>query len=110
MNDDTSIDVICMTGELDISRKVEIRNALRVNRKARAVLLDLSDVTYADSTALTEFLRFSKSAKDEGIEIALLIGNRQFSRLIQYAGLTETFAVFENRADALAHLAESVTR
>jgi anti-anti-sigma regulatory factor len=45
-----------LAGELEISRKREMRDALALSESARAVLLDLSDVTYADSTALTELL------------------------------------------------------
>jgi anti-anti-sigma regulatory factor len=49
-----SIKTIRLSGELEISRKQEIRDALRRSSEDRAILVDLSDVTYAAFTYLTE--------------------------------------------------------
>jgi anti-anti-sigma factor len=110
MNDIPSLDVVCLTGELDISRRGESRDALRQNNDANAILVDLSKVTYADSTALTELLRFCLTATNENIPVAVLAGNRQFARLVQYAGLADALVVFNDRAQALAYLSEAARR
>ncbi len=99
-----SIEVIALAGELEIGRKSEIRSSLQLSASAKAVLVDCSGVSYADSTALAELMRFHGEADTRGVSVAILIGNKQFARLLQYAGLTDAFAVFESRAAALSYL------
>ncbi len=99
-----SFEVVSLAGELDIARKEELHRALLVEPAMRGVLLDLSEVTYADSTALTELLRFRIRAEQQRIPVATIVVSEQLDRIIRYAGLHEVFELFENRADALAYL------
>lgn len=103
---ENAIGTVRLTGELEIGRKREIRDALTVPSNARAVLVDLSEVTYADSTALTELLRFCVTAQRDCVPIAVVIRTRQFARLVKYAGLAGAFQIFEDGNDALAYLNE----
>ena len=102
----SSIHVITLSGELEIGRKNEIREALRFSAAPAPApaLVDCSGVTYADSTALAQLMRFHREADTAGVKVALLIGSRQFARLLQYAGLGDVFHVFESRAAALSYL------
>ncbi len=101
----SSIGVIKLTGELDIGRRDEIRAALQFAGDEPGMLLDFSEVTYADSTMLAQLLRLRNEADALRIPLAIVIGSRQFARLIEYAGLNEAFAIFDTRAAALSHLA-----
>jgi anti-anti-sigma factor len=105
MSEQSSFEVVCLTGELDISRRAELADALARARAGRAVLIDLSGVPYADSTVIAELLRFRNDAEDEGRRTALLIGNPQFARILEYAGLSDAFHVFDERGAALTYLA-----
>jgi anti-anti-sigma factor len=105
-----SIAVIRLTGELEIGRREEIAKALTVGGGEPGILLDFSDVTYADSTTLAELLRFRESAAKHGIPVAIVICSKQFARLIQYAGLAQAFRIFDNRAEALLDLSQARTR
>ncbi len=100
-----SLAVIRLEGELEISRREEIYAALHLEGSERGVLLDFSDVTYADSTSLAELLRFRTEADRHHVPVAVVIGSKQFARLIQYAGLGDAFAIFEERSAALNYLA-----
>jgi anti-anti-sigma factor len=100
------VKVIRLSGELEIARKHEIRQALFAPTDGTPVLLDLSEVTYADSIALTELLRFCSESQREGRPVALLIQTPQFARLIEYAGLATAFKVFSQYAEALAYLTQ----
>jgi anti-anti-sigma factor len=102
-----SIAVIRLTGELEIGRRDEIAAALVVAGSESGILLDFSDVNYADSTSLAELLRFRDEAAKANVPIAIVIGSRQFARLIQYAGLSHAFRIFENRAEALMDLSQA---
>jgi anti-anti-sigma factor len=102
-----SIAVIRLTGELEIGRRDEIAAALIVAGSESGILLDFSDVNYADSTSLAELLRFRDEAARANVPVAIVIGSRQFARLIQYAGLSHAFRIFENRAEALMDLSRA---
>lgn len=104
MNDGVVIETIQLDGELEVGRKQEIRDAFALRGGARGVLVDLSGVTYADSTALTELLRFCMTAQRAKVPIAVVIRTRQFARLVQYAGLASAFRIFDDREEALAYL------
>jgi len=105
VNSEPSVAVIRLGGELEIGRREEIGNALHVSGNERAILVDLSEATYADSTTLAELLRFRRDAERENVRVAVIIANRQFARLIAYAGLSEAFAIFADRGSALTYLA-----
>ncbi len=107
MNQSDSIKTIRLSGELEIGRKDEIREALRRSAADRAVLVDLSDVTYADSVALTELLRFCVSSSHDAIPVALVVRTPQFARVVEYAGLAGAFKIFGDRDAALAYLEQS---
>jgi anti-anti-sigma factor len=106
VNPDGAIKTIRLGGELEIGRKDEVREALRRSPEDRAVLLDLSEVTYADSVALTELLRFCVASTHEAVPVALVVRTPQFARVVQYAGLAGAFEIFEDREAALAYLTE----
>jgi len=101
---DDGIRVITMGGELDLNRRTEIRETLRVDTHGAPILVDLSHVTYADSSILAELLRFSNEASAHGVAVALVIVARQFARLVQYAGLADAFMIYNSVDEARSHL------
>lgn len=103
----SSIGVVRLTGELEIGRRAEIATALVLAGNESGVLLDFSEVTYADSTTLAEMLRFRDEAATAGIPVAIVIGSKQFARLIEYAGLAHAFRIFEDRGEALTDLSRT---
>lgn len=107
MNQSDSIKTIRLSGELEIGRKDEIRDALRRSPGDRAVLVDLSDVTYADSVALTELLRFCVASSHDAIPVALVVRTPQFARVVEYAGLAGAFKIFGDRDTARVYLEQS---
>jgi len=107
MNDKNAVDVISLAGELDIGRKQEVRDALEVRGPGSPLLVDFSDVTYADSTVIAELLRFRNEADHVDRRVAVVITSPQFDRLITYAGLRAAFDIFDDDRDARAFLLES---
>ncbi|HTW83563.1 MAG TPA: STAS domain-containing protein [Candidatus Sulfotelmatobacter sp.] len=105
MSPQSSLTVLKLTGELDIAQREAVQAALQLDAGGGPVLIDLSEVSYADSTVISQLLRFRNEAEARGRKIALLIGSPQFRRLLQYAGLGDAFAVFDDRGRALTFLA-----
>jgi anti-sigma B factor antagonist len=105
MDPQSSLDVVRLVGELDVSRRSELATALSQAGGGRAVLIDLSAVSYIDSTVVAELLHFRNEADANGRPVAVLIGSQQLARVIEYAGLAHAFAVFDDRGRALTFLA-----
>jgi anti-anti-sigma factor len=97
--------VIRLAGELDMLRRDEIRSALVLAPTGRAILVDLTEVSYADSTVVAELLRFRNEADAANRRIAVLIRDPRFARVLEYAGLGDAFAIFDERGRALTFLA-----
>jgi anti-anti-sigma factor len=104
VNSQFSVAVIRLAGELDAARRDEVRQALQVGTQTGPILVDFSDVPYADSTVIAELMRFRAEAEAAGRRIAVLIGRAQFARLLQFAGLGDAFALFDERGAALTYL------
>jgi len=106
VNGERSVRTIRLHGDLEISRKSEIRAALQAGTGASAVLVDLSGVNYADSTALTELLRVAGDARQALIPIAFVVATAQLARIVEVAGLRHAVAIFAELDAALAYLRE----
>lgn len=106
MSQADGVAVIRLQGDLEIGRKAELRKALDVPDGERRVLIDCTKVSYADSTAIAELLRFRAEAQRRGLRVAIAIASRQFARIVEYAGLSQAFEIFDDRERALDYLAE----
>ncbi|MGA3036595.1 MAG: STAS domain-containing protein [Vulcanimicrobiaceae bacterium] len=104
MSSDSSVAVITLSGELDVGRADEVARALELPSHGTPVLLDLSEVSYADSTVISALFGFSEKATEAKTRIAILIVKPQLVRLLEYAGLGEAFPVFRERSTALTYL------
>ncbi len=104
MTENSSLDVVQFSGELDIDRREAVAAALSAAMPPRPALIDLSDVTYADSTIISELLRFRSRAERGGQRIAILVGASRVARVLEYAGLKDAFAIFEDRGEAVTYL------
>ncbi|HHL32674.1 MAG TPA: anti-sigma factor antagonist [Oceanospirillales bacterium] len=86
--------IIYATGEIDLSNSQELRKtilaALKTNKK---VLVDLSDVSYIDSSgiaSLVEGLQFSKSHEKEFV---LTNPSTQVKAIMELARLDKVFTI-----------------
>ena len=107
MSTDSSVVVIALSGELDVGRADEVARALELPSRTTPVLLDLSDVSYADSTVISALFHFSEKATAANTRVAVLIVKPQLIRLLEYAGLGEAFPVFRERSAALTYLLQN---
>lgn len=83
---------IFLSGEYDLARREELERELSSAGQSDTVVLDLSDVTYLDSTALTCFIRLRKRMMARGECRIRLAGVRpQIRRLFQVSNLDQVF-------------------
>jgi anti-sigma B factor antagonist len=104
MSHNATIDVVQLSGELDIDRREEVASALGATAPPAHALIDLSEVTYADSTVISELLAFRNRTERDGRRTAILVGSPRLSRVLEYAGLSDAFSLFDDRESALRFL------
>jgi anti-sigma B factor antagonist len=99
--------IAAVRGEFDIYARSEF-NALVTNIQHTAprphLLLDLSEMGFADSTALGQFIAAAKRAAARGGRIALVGVPDAFEKVIRVTGLTGLLPAFESHAAARAYL------
>lgn len=101
--------VVAVRGEIDLSSAPELRSSLLEQAAAgRATLvLDLSGVTFIDSTGLSVLLSGMKRLREAGGDLLLVIENPQILRIFEITGLTGLFRILPDleraRVAALEH-------
>jgi anti-sigma B factor antagonist len=83
---------LTLGGELDIGSVPILHAAIaRVCKagSARRITLDLSGLTFIDSTGLAEIILTSRLCERDGFELALTPGSRAVQRLFELTGLTD---------------------
>ncbi len=69
-----------------------------------AVLLDMEDIDYLDSTGLGELVGYLQRFADAGRRLALLNPHTRVVNLLKLTRLDEVFTIFSDRGDALKAL------
>jgi len=99
--------VVEVRGEHDLSTEPALTRALEQAAERANVLADLSDCTFADSTALTALIKAAQAVQARGDLFAVAIPPRarQVARVAQMIGLSDLLALHESRDAALEALA-----
>ncbi len=97
------IRIVNLSGEWDMCRQDELRNTLETHSQEAVMILDLRECRYADSSALTEFVRLEKSRSAQGSEPArYVISSPSLLRILAITRLDEAFEVFDTMEEAVA--------
>jgi anti-sigma B factor antagonist len=99
---DNGFPVLAMRGEIDLASAPQLREALtRMNpNETSLVVLDLSEVTFLDSTGLGVLMGALKRARAAGGDIRLVINRPNLLKVFEITGLTTLFSLFESRSEA----------
>src|SRR4051794_37749088 len=91
--DRTRVIVACK-GELDVSTVGAVRAAPDQLRTSgwRAVVLDVRDLTFIDSSGLSVLLEADRIAHEDGTAFAIVDGSPAVARLLELVGLSDHFA------------------
>lgn len=85
-----SVEIVRLSGEYDLSRKDEIV-ALFQSVDSQPLVIDLTDVTYVDSTILREFSRLK--ALDTQRSITLRGANEHVRRILEIVQFDKIFEI-----------------
>ena len=98
--------VVDVSGEIDLHTAPGLRAALEpavqtAREQGTAVVVDLSGVSFLDSTGLGELVGAHKALAESGGRLHVVAVGDRVRRLLGLTGLTEVLAVHDSRADAL---------
>jgi anti-anti-sigma factor len=94
-------------GELDHATAPELRGPLdsAIDAGARAILIDLSDCTFIDSTGLSVLVHARSRLIDaDGGKLEICCPDPQVRRLLEITGVDRAFGVHQRRDEALTSL------
>jgi anti-anti-sigma factor len=80
---------LVLSGELDMAAEDELETAIVSCANAARLTLDLSQVTFMDSTGVTLILLADDLCKAHGIVFALVPGPAQVQRVLEIAGVLD---------------------
>jgi anti-sigma B factor antagonist len=95
--------VIALEGEIDLENAGEVRKALLANLKQKKdLLIDLSAVTYIDSSGIASLVEGLQVARKQKNELSLVAVSPRALRVLELARLDKVFAIHADVAAALA--------
>jgi anti-sigma B factor antagonist len=103
--------VIEVEGELDLARAPHLKWVLldALDAGATQLVLDLSRVTFIDSTAIGVLIGVNRSL-EVGSRLAIASLQPQVMRIFEVSGMGDVFAIFAKVDDALAHVRGQAAR
>ena len=99
--------VVVFAGEYDVSCRAQFRRELGRLASKPALILDFSEVTYLDSTSVTELLRLNHRRAEANFEReTIVVRTPLLRRLFAILQLDRVFNVVADLDDALGRRAE----
>lgn len=96
--------VVTVTGEIDLFTAPELKTRLSapIDHGASRVVVDLSDVTFIDSSSLGVLIGAHKQLERSGGALVIVCHDRTIMSTFKITGLDRVFEIVLSRADALA--------
>ena len=102
--------VIAVRGEIDLFTAPELKQALTeaIEGGEHRVAIDLTDVSFLDSTALGVLIGAVKRLRSRGGALAIVNTEPSIAKTFEITGLDQIFTIVASRAEALAALDDSI--
>jgi anti-sigma B factor antagonist len=95
--------VITLSGEIDMEEAPKVRRTLlECMKQKRDVLVDLSQVTYIDSSGIASLIEGLQAARKQKNDLALVSVSQRARRVLELARLDKVFTIHVDLATALA--------
>jgi anti-sigma B factor antagonist len=95
--------VIALSGEIDLENAGDVRKALLAALKHRKdVLVDLSAVSYIDSSGIASLVEGLQVARKQKNELSLVAVSTRALRVLELARLDKVFSIHPDIASAIA--------
>ena len=96
--------IISPSGEIDLATVSQLEEALAtaMGGGGTDVAVDLTGVTFMDSTGLRALLAANQNLADSGHRMALIVAGGPVDRLLDISGVGHTLAIFQSMEAATA--------
>jgi len=100
------VGLVELSGEVDLYTAPRFKEDLvgLIETGAEAIVIDLSRVTFIDSTALGVIIGGVKRLRERDGRLIIVAGSRPVVRILGITGLDQVLTVFDTRDEALAAL------
>ena len=96
-------EVLAYTGEIDFNTSAKVRDAIIDRLDAgRKVLVDLSGVTYIDSSTIASLVQGLQHGKGKGLSVGLVGVRDSVLKVLKLSSLDKIFTLHDSVADAMA--------
>jgi anti-anti-sigma factor len=92
--------VVVVGGEVDLATAPQLDGSIDLDTTTPIIVLDLSAVTFMDSTGLRSIIQAHDAAAQKGKQLRVVPGDKA-AGLLQMTGLTARLHVFATREEAL---------
>ena len=95
--------IVDLSGEVDFynSSKVRERFINLVKQKGKAILINLSEVTYIDSSGLATLIELMQKLNEYGGKLKLSGLDQSVRNIFEVSKLTDVFSIYEREQEAL---------
>lgn len=105
---DAGFNTVSVFGELDQATVPELRSALaEALGEGNAVLVDLSDCDFIDSTGLSLLVEAKRKLAEDERHFGVCCPDVDVRRLLELTGIDEAVGLFDTRDEAVAALSSS---
>ncbi len=104
--------VIAVAGEADLYSAPELKRALAgaIEAGGKDIVVDLTQTTFIDSTALSVLVEATKRLRPAGGRVALVCVDQNLVKIFRITALDRLFPLFSSRAEAVQSLAPAGAR
>ena len=96
--------IVALSGDVDLDTSPKVRAVLLESVRAkRGVLVDMSDVTYIDSSGVASLVEAYQSARRDSTPFALVAVSDAAMRVLELARLDQVFAIHASVSEAMAN-------
>ena len=96
-------DVLDVSGEIDLATAPELESTLAERVGARKTIVDLSRVSFIDSTGLRVLLTIHETAETAGGQLVLISAEGPVTKLCAITGVRDLLHIATDRDAAVAH-------
>src|SRR3954452_20891727 len=106
---DSSTHVVEVEGQVDLFSAPSLKERIWqvIDDGKTQLVVDLSHVTFMDSTGLGVLIGARKRLLPEGGELALVITSNDIDHLFELTGLDGTFSICRSRDEAVEHFSHA---
>ena len=95
--------IIALSGDIDMYTSLELRELLLrlISQKAPVILVDLTDVTYIDSSGIATFVEGLKGMMSYSGRLKFFGVPRRVQEIFNFSKLDKVFDIYGSLSDAL---------